>query len=145
MGAVYRVNRPKVISEVFEDEVVAINFDTGSYYGMSQTALAIWRLLEHGASAETVTQHLASRYNQDPTAIESAVCQFFEQLLQNNLITEAVGNGAGTGPEIVAGNRTQWEPPALSVYDDMQDLLLLDPIHDVDEAGWPARKPDGLP
>jgi hypothetical protein len=23
----------------------------------------------------------------------------------------------------------------------MKDLLLLDPIHDVDETGWPAAKP----
>ena len=25
-------------------------------------------------------------------------------------------------------------------YDDMQELLLLDPIHEVDEAGWPVKK-----
>jgi hypothetical protein len=31
------------------------------------------------------------------------------------------------------------------VYEDMQDLLLLDPIHDVDETGWPARKQDAVP
>ena len=24
-------------------------------------------------------------------------------------------------------------------FTDMQDLLLLDPIHDVDETGWPVR------
>jgi hypothetical protein len=36
-----------------------------------------------------------------------------------------------------------WSSPVLSIYDDMQDLLLLDPIHDVDESGWPAIKPDG--
>jgi hypothetical protein len=26
----------------------------------------------------------------------------------------------------------------LGVHPDMQDLLLLDPIHDVDEVGWPT-------
>jgi hypothetical protein len=27
----------------------------------------------------------------------------------------------------------------MSVYTDMEELLLLDPIHDVDETGWPVR------
>jgi hypothetical protein len=31
--------------------------------------------------------------------------------------------------------------PAISVYKDMQDLFLLDPIHDVNEAGWPSYQP----
>jgi hypothetical protein len=30
--------------------------------------------------------------------------------------------------------------PLLRKYTDMRDLLLLDPIHDVDEQGWPVRK-----
>jgi hypothetical protein len=28
----------------------------------------------------------------------------------------------------------------LNKYTDMQDLLLLDPIHEVDAAGWPSTK-----
>jgi hypothetical protein len=38
------------------------------------------------------------------------------------------------------GSRKTWQAPELSIYEDMQDLLQLDPIHDVDETGWPARK-----
>jgi hypothetical protein len=30
----------------------------------------------------------------------------------------------------------------LNKYSDMQELLLLDPIHDVDDAGWPKPNPD---
>jgi hypothetical protein len=25
-------------------------------------------------------------------------------------------------------------------YEDMRDLLVLDPIHEVDEGGWPTRR-----
>ena len=35
---------------------------------------------------------------------------------------------------------TAFNPPVLSVYSDMEDLLLLDPIHDVDETGWPQPR-----
>ena len=38
--------------------------------------------------------------------------------------------------------RLSFEAPILHKYTDMQDLLLLDPIHEVDEAGWPSVKPD---
>ena len=33
-----------------------------------------------------------------------------------------------------------FEAPRLTKYTDMRDLLVLDPIHDVDESGWPARR-----
>ena len=31
----------------------------------------------------------------------------------------------------------------LTRYSDLEDLLKLDPIHDVDEAGWPVAKSEG--
>jgi hypothetical protein len=30
-----------------------------------------------------------------------------------------------------------FEPPTLEHYTDMEYFLLLDPIHEVDESGWP--------
>ena len=36
-----------------------------------------------------------------------------------------------------------FDEPVLHKYEDMKDMLLLDPIHDVDdEAGWPQPKSD---
>jgi hypothetical protein len=33
--------------------------------------------------------------------------------------------------------------PVLNKYTDMQQLLLADPLHEVQEAGWPHTKPPG--
>ena len=33
----------------------------------------------------------------------------------------------------------QFEPPMFERYEEMKNLLILDPIHEVDEQGWPAR------
>ena len=33
-----------------------------------------------------------------------------------------------------------FDPPRLEKYSDMQDYLLIDPIHEVDEPGWPAKR-----
>jgi hypothetical protein len=35
----------------------------------------------------------------------------------------------------------EFHAPVLQVYSDMQDLLLLDPIHEVDATGWPMPAP----
>ena len=41
---------------------------------------------------------------------------------------------------MASGGLPPFEPPTLSKYKDMQDMLLLDPVHDVEEAGWPEPK-----
>ena len=35
-----------------------------------------------------------------------------------------------------------FEAPRLEKYTDMQDLVLLDPVHEVDEQGWPQQRPE---
>jgi hypothetical protein len=40
-------------------------------------------------------------------------------------------------PPVVSG-RLSFTHPQLQKYTDMQELLLLDPIHEVEESGWPA-------
>lgn len=144
MNTLYRINHPKVISEAFEDEVVAVNFDTGSYYGMRNTALTIWNFLEQGASLQTLTRRMMSLYHGDQQAIGEGISQFLGELRTHNLIAEDSAAQGDAGSEPAANHQGPWEPPVLSVYEDMKDLLLLDPIHDVDEQGWPARKPDQL-
>ena len=53
---------------------------------------------------------------------------------------EAGEDAAAVSPMPAHQARGAYRTPVLSIYTDMQDLLLLDPIHDVDQAGWPTRK-----
>jgi len=142
MNRIYRVDEPKVISETFENEIVAINFDSGSYYGMTKAAVEIWSLLRQGVSAETMLRYLTARYDAEPAVIAEATERFLARLRAQELIVETETEEAASGTEYPQNARRPWEPPELSVYEDMQDLLLLDPIHEVDETGWPARKPE---
>jgi hypothetical protein len=53
-----------------------------------------------------------------------------------------VKSEAGTEEDVVVDRTGEvpFEPPILERFDDMQELLLLDPVHEVsDEEGWPAR------
>jgi hypothetical protein len=35
--------------------------------------------------------------------------------------------------------------PVIETFSDMQEILLLDPVHDVDKAGWPISKNSETP
>jgi len=45
----------------------------------------------------------------------------------------------------LSGTRQPFSAPVLNAYTDMEELLLLDPIHDVDQAGWPMPKAPDAP
>ena len=138
---VLRLNRPKVICETFEDEVVAINLETGTYFGMCGTAKEVWSLIEGEVPVDGMVAHLAQRYTKPPQEVAADLELFTNSLLAHGIAAaeQTDGGAPAAGLEGPAGS---WEAPQLTAYEDMKDLLLLDPIHDVDQTGWPARKQD---
>ena len=141
----YKINAPTVIHEVIDDEVVIIHFDTGNYYSLRDVGLDIWRLVESGATLNEV-QEIVSQMYEDGGDIEGTISQFIVELRREGLI-EIVDAKHTPGEQkadlqVEFNNereRQVFEPPVLHKYSDMQELLLLDPIHEVDEAGWPSK------
>ena len=91
-----------------------------------------------------ITEAVASRFDRTSEAVEGEIAAFLEQLKRENLIA-AAENGAITGSNGMApvtNGGKPYEPPVLETYTDMQDLVLLDPVHEVDATGWPHPKPD---
>ena len=138
----YSVNRPKVIYEAFEDETVLINLDSGNYYSLSGSGALIWDCIVRGDSVGSVIENLQERFR-GRDGIASAVDDFVRELAEENLIIEDSSRAAKNVKQerIEIGTLTQFERPVLQKYSDMQDLLLLDPIHEVDETGWPHALP----
>jgi Coenzyme PQQ synthesis protein D (PqqD) len=138
----YGVNAPKVLYEAFEDETVLINLDSGSYYSFSGSGAVIWDRIVRGDSVGCVIENLQKRFG-GPDGIAPAVQDFVRELIEENLIVEessgAERNVQQARTEIFT--IAQFERPVLQKYTDMQDLLLLDPIHEVDETGWPHALP----
>jgi hypothetical protein len=141
----YRVNRPKVIFEAFEDETVLINLDSGNYYSFSGSAALIWDRIISGESIASVIKYLQERFG-NAADIGLSVEDFIRKLVDENLI---VKDSNETGKNVKQGKveipmLARFERPVLQKYSDMQDLLLLDPIHEVDETGWPHALPPEL-
>lgn len=142
------INRPQVISETFDDEVVLVNLDNGNYYSIDKVGADIWSFIESGDAVSDIVRGITQRYKGNLGDIESAIEQFVDELQQESLIVTAAINEISKTqmskeqPETKpATEKLNFEPPLLQRYTDMQDLLLLDPIHEVDETGWPKKKP----
>lgn len=140
----YAVNSGQVISEIIDGEAVMINLTTGNYYSLNEVGASIWNLIEAGASTTEIVERLSLRYEDAESEIESAVSQLINELRGEDLVVAAEGNGAApAAPEEPATDRKPFETPRLEKHTDMQDLIMLDPVHEVGEQGWPNVRADG--
>jgi Coenzyme PQQ synthesis protein D (PqqD) len=141
----FRINTPDVTHEVIDGEAVIINLVTGNYYSLQAEGAEIWNLLASGARSGTVVDQMTKCYEGEPSAIHDDVLGLISQLQQEQLIL--ISNGVGTSAvvdlpnEHTNGNgKPKFQTPVLHRFTDMQELLILDPIHEVDAAGWPHKK-----
>ncbi len=140
MPRTYRVMTPEVIADVIDGEAVIMNLKTGRYFSSEGVGSECWEALAAGRSVEMLVAQLVENYAADRATIESAVDGFVQDLVSHELIAPSdAAPSADTGRSSTP-SRTSFHPPVLNVYSDMQDLLLLDPIHDVDATGWPMPK-----
>src|SRR5689334_4223262 len=142
----FRVNTPTVTHETIDGEAVIINLDSGNYYSLVEAGSFIWAVVERGASADDVQQLVQQTYHGDAGEIDRGVQELLAQLQQENLIVPVEGAPDDEHIEVLPSNNGHEKPlfnaPSLNKFSDMQELLLLDPIHDVDEAGWPKPVPE---
>jgi hypothetical protein len=129
----YQISAGKIAHQNIDGEIIVIHFDTGDYYSLTGTAVDLWQMLATPQSLENIRARFA---NWDAKS-ETSVRQFIRVLVGEGLIeaTEAPAATAAVPPAIPFGD------PVVEKYSDMQTILLADPIHDVDEAGWPKVKP----
>lgn len=138
----YETN-PQVIHETIEGETIIIDLATGTYFSLQGTAPEIWTGLVAGEGQEHLLARLQACYEGDAEEMKSRLASFLEQLTRDGLVMVApAGETAvpAAAPE-PAAERRPFEAPRLERYTDMQDIILLDPVHKVDNQGWPHPAP----
>ena len=138
------VTNPQAMHETIDGETIVIDLSTGTYYSLRGSGPTIWNAVASGASRDGILENLVNAYEASPEEIAEAADAFLAQLEAEQLI--ALGNGAGPsngGTPTPVETRTPFEPPQLERFEDMQDIILLDPVHMVDDQGWPHRAPSG--
>ena len=141
----YRVNEPQIVHQTVDDETVIVDLGTGSYYSLRGSAQAIWSALERGLDVPGVVDEVSGRFEGSPDEIGPLVESFVSKLVDDRLIVGLDGDRAATPAEATpSGERQPFEAPVIEQFDDLQDLILLDPVHEVsEEQGWPhARSSD---
>jgi hypothetical protein len=148
MAGAYRINSPKVTSQVTDGEAVLIHFDSGRYYSADGSGGEILDALARGQPVSEIVDALAARHGGRRETIAPTVQGFVDELVAEELIVpadapggpDADGAAADAAVSFASTPSATFEAPHLRIYSELADLLRLDPIHDVDAAGWPVAK-----
>jgi len=129
-----RENTQKIVSDLIDGEMMLLNMEAGHYYSLTGTGAALWESIRQGAERAGLLSALQKAFPaQDSQQITEDLDSFLKELVEEELVVECTECANGKPPF-----EGEYAPPQLAKYSDLQDLLLLDPIHDADESGWPA-------
>lgn len=144
MNISYRVNSPHIVHETIDGETIIMDLRTGNYYSIEWPGTLIWEFIAKAGNLDGLMHCLSNEEGLSRDAI-SGLQTFITSMVKEELLVEFSGEGAIS--EIPDNIRQEikkvaqnFKTPELNKYTDMQDMLLLDPIHDVDEKGWPEPK-----
>lgn len=140
----YAVDESRVVSEIIDGEAVIVNLANGYYYSLDAPAAAIWDRVQAGWSLDEILSEIQARHDCAGVDSEALVRALIEALVADDLVTAAPDREApvtATGSSPAAVERTPFRAPSLQRFTDMQGFLLVDPIHEVDDTGWPNVKP----
>ena len=146
----FELNAPAVIAESIDGEVIVMNLPQGIYYSLTGSAALAWSPLVNGASVADVAHEIALRQGADPELVARDCAVFVQNLLDESIVRVASGDAtpdvpafpaiaAGAPPAAVADGvaLSGYEPFGFERFDDMRAMLVIDPVHEVGDFGWP--------
>lgn len=141
LNKTFKINESKAISETIDGETIIINLETGFYYSVNQTATIIWNEIQKNNPIKNVSQYFLNHYEVDTGTAEKSVAEIISLFLKDDLILELDSAVTENIQEPKTGIVKQmFIMPRIERYDDMARALRSDPVHDVNEEGWPNIK-----
>ncbi len=134
----FTTNSRRVIHEEVDGEVIVIQLEDGNYYSLTGIGAEAWPLLVAGRSPAEAAAALTS----DTESAAQQLRELTSELVAEHLLEPlpAGDEPAAAAPASPDPPKPAFQPPRLEKFSDMQDYLLIDPIHEVDEPGWPAKR-----
>ncbi len=142
MNDVFRIDAGNLMHEVIEGEVVIVNLENGSYYSLEGVGATIWGRLATGCTLEALAGELSAQYGEAREVVAKDVAAFVSQLHAEELVVQVAPNGLDAEEAVVAPSEPArgYVAPVVHKYTDMEELLLVDPIHEVEDSGWPNAR-----
>ena len=133
----YGLDYDLVSIERLDGETIVIDFQNGIYFNVKESGSDILFLISHKVARHAWNSILASAFN--CPVIDEEVDSFLQVLLENGIAYE-IDNFETEEIELPSDYvRGSWTKPTLFRFDDMQELLMIDPIHDASVDGWPNK------
>lgn len=122
-----RPNTGDVAAKVIDGEAIIMNLSNGLYFSMDEVGSALWQMVEAGYSLKEMSDALSDRFDVPADGAEADVLRIAEQLLEEGLVIVSEDAEEPTGSVDGGEAKGAYAPPTLTRYDDMADLLALDP------------------
>ena len=139
----YRSNAPRFVDETIDGEALVMDMVKGSYYSCVGSSAFAWIALAGGVPTSELVAMLVERYGVAEVDAARDVLAFVTNLLAEEMLVEATQ--PVDAPPTCVPTSTALVPQAaysalvIERFNDLADLILLDPVHDVTEAGWPRN------
>jgi Coenzyme PQQ synthesis protein D (PqqD) len=138
MASFLGANRTRVVYETIDGETILIHLGTGTYYSLDGSGSEVWEMLAPGSTREALLEAGRERYEGDPLAVDMGLSGLIDELLREELLVEYDAPRGPIASRQLPSGQAPFSVPVLQAYTDMQEFMLVDPIHDVDGvAGWP--------
>jgi hypothetical protein len=86
-----------VVFTAMEDEAVLLHLGTRKYYGLNETGLRIWQMIQVGANLGDIATTLSNEYDVEPAEAREAVVALCGELLDEGLVQVATpSNGSSS-------------------------------------------------
>jgi hypothetical protein len=124
----------RFVHETIDNETVLLDSVRGHLFLFTGSGPWLWHRMQRGGTIDEVVHEVSERFGAEAAG---PTRQFLDSLSASGmLLTE---RPAGE-PSAVLPYPDAFAPPVLEKYDDIADIIAMDPIHDVDPAqGWPRR------
>ncbi|MDX6767711.1 MAG: PqqD family protein [Candidatus Methylacidiphilales bacterium] len=134
----YAVFEKDIAHEIIDGEAIIIHFDTGNYYSLNTAGAMVWSWLDAGASQEEILDAFPGLSPDEIAEIE----EFIKGLVSEKILHQVEAPARRDEASLPTKGGGPYLAPRFEKFNDMQQLLLSDPIHEVDEKGWPPAPAD---
>lgn len=131
----YKLNDGKMFADITDGIAIIINSETGIYYGMNAFGTQVYENLANGVSTDKILEKL-----KEFGVEELFFNAFVDALIEKEILLTVSDTGAEVNLDLQVAKEDKFTLK-LKEYNDAQELLLADPIHEVKEdKGWSPEK-----
>jgi len=133
------INASRANHDTVDGETLVLDPTTGVLTMIGGIGALVWERLVVGVERHALLEELDHAYGEVAT-VDAA--QFLDELVASELVVETDSVASST-TTVAASWPPEYKPPSIERYDEIADIMTMDPIHEVDPSlGWPNAASD---